>query len=294
MSEETLDQISDSELFSKAMAPEAPPAETATEEPVTDTAPAERVRDEKGRFAPKAQEEAAPEVEATQEQPEAEDTKPGFNIPSWRLKEEADHRREAERRAAQLEAMLEQYEQKLKAFEPKPEPTPFPDIFASPEELPNYFNSQIEAVKADYQRELRAAVANMSMQRAHDRHGDAFMEAFQAITARPMDDPIRQQVINSPDPGEALVKAYKREQTLTQVGDDPAAYREKLKAELLTDKDFLAAAIEAVRGQASAQPTNNRIDLPPSLNKAAGSASQSDVGSMSDAHLFRQAMAGKR
>lgn len=266
----TLDSVLSDEPVVETVEAEAPQeAEAETKE--------ERARDEKGRFVAK---EAPTEPEVV-ETPKEE--KPD-HIPSWRLREEAENRREAERRAAQLESMIAQYEQRLKAMEPKPEPQKFPDIFAEPESLQTYLQQMIEGERSKMQQEFKAAVANMSLQRAHDKYGDQFMEAYQEIISRPIDDPVRQQVINSPDPGNTLVNLYQREKTIQEVGTDPAAYREKLKAELLADQAFLAEALQAAKGVASAQPTQ-KINLPPSLNKATA-ARNSDDGDMSGGSLY--------
>ena len=283
-------EVSDQEIFNESVAAEpvtitdAPPTEEAA--PVETVAEkAERERDEKGRFVAK---EAAPEPE----QPAAveDNEKPEHRIPSWRLREEAERARGAEQRAQQLEQMLAQYEQRLKALEPKPEPQKFPDIFAEPEALPQYLNQVLSQEREKMQSEFKAAIANMSLQRAHDKYGDTFMEAYQDVISRPVDDPVRQQVINSPDPGTTLVQLYQREQTIKEVGTDPTAYRNKVLEEALKDKDFLAKALDAARGVASSQPTQT-IKLPPSINKATAAANMDGDTDTGDRGMYRHAIA---
>jgi hypothetical protein len=272
MAEETIESV---EITLDDVLTDKPETEAPAEE--TPAEAGERLRDDKGRFA--AAEEPEPVVETPREE------KPELHIPSWRLKEEADHRREAERRAAQLESMLAQYEQRLQAMQPKPEPEQFPDIFAQPEALPQYFQSMLQREREQMKAEMRAVVANVSLQRAHDKYGDAFSAAYKEILSRPIDDPMRQQVINSPDPGNELVSLYQREQTYREVGSDPQAYREKVKAELLQDKEFLAQAIEAAKGVASAQPTQ-KIEMPPSLNKASAARSNAPADVNYGRHMY--------
>jgi hypothetical protein len=135
--------------------------------------------------------------------------------------------------------------------------------------------------------------ANFSLRLAHNKHGEVFTEAFQEVMQRPLQDPMRQQVINSSDPGETLVSLYQRERTLKEVGTDPAAYRAKILEDALKDPSFLAQAMQSARQTAGAQPKpNNKIDLPPSLNKVA-SANSGEDGDDSDSSVFSYAI-GRR
>jgi hypothetical protein len=122
------------------------------------------------------------------------------------------------------------------------------------------------------QTRLRGLEANFSLRLAHMQHGEMFEKAFSEAEARANrgDPSIMQTVANSSDPGQTLVNWYKREQVISQVGDDPAAYREKLQEQLLSDPAFLAKALEKAKAVAGAQPSN-KIDIPPSLSKASGS-----------------------
>jgi hypothetical protein len=43
------------------------------------------------------------------------------------------------------------------------------------------------------------------------------------------------QVMNSPSQGEAIVEWFKREQTMREIGTDPASFRERLRAEILAE-----------------------------------------------------------
>jgi hypothetical protein len=96
-----------------------------------------------------------------------------------------------------------------------------------------------------------------------------------------------QNVINSPDPGETLVRWYKREETLRQVGDDTSAYQQRVLEEALNNPEFLAKAIEKAKGVASANPS--QVKLPPSINKMASAASSHDESDMSPAALYQYA-----
>jgi hypothetical protein len=298
MTEETIDQISDADVFNEAIA-DAPKVETeAPEKEQTEEAKAEdRVRDEKGRFVAKDKDEepgdeSPPVAEAALEEapPEPVKEKPD-HIPSWRLKEEADARREAmqraeaaERTAQQFQAQLAQLQQQLQALQPQPEPI---DIFANPE-------AYTARVEQTMEQRLKAMEGNFSLRLAHYKHGELFGEAWQEMTSRTQsgDDSMRQQVLASNDPGETLVTLYQREKVVKEVGPDPIAYKSKILEEALKDPQFLAKAMQTARQTAGAQPTNNKIDLPPSLNKVA-SAHSGDDGDDSDSSVFNYAI-GRR
>jgi hypothetical protein len=57
--------------------------------------------------------------------------------------------------------------------------------------------------------ELKNAVINSSMERAHERHGEDFQRAFQELTSMATDHPAARQIVtaitNNPDPGAALM-----------------------------------------------------------------------------------------
>jgi hypothetical protein len=289
MTEEILDQISDADVFKEAIT-DAPKAETeAPEKEQTEEAKTEdRVRDEKGRFVAKDKDEesgdeSAPVPEAALEEAPQEPVKEKpDHIPSWRLKEEADSRREAERRALAYEQQLAQLQQQMQAMQQPKEPI---DIFANPE-------AYTQSIEQQMGEKLRAMEANFSLRLAHNKHGDVFTEAFNEVMQRPLQDPMRQQVINSPDPGETLVSLYQRERTYKEVGTDPIAYKAKVLEDALKDPQFLAKAMQSARQTAGASPTNNKIDLPPSLNKVA-SAHSGDDSDDSDSSVFSYAI-GRR
>jgi hypothetical protein len=270
MTEDNQETISDADVFKEATAPE--PVAEAKPEPVETEAAAdegkpERERDEKGRFKPKDEggDENPPAVAALEvpaEQPKAE--KPDHRIPLTELLNEREKRQNAERERQAYEQQLHQLQQQLQQYQQPKEPI---DIFADPQ-------AYTQSIEQQMTEKMRAMEANFSLRLAHYKHGDTFTEAYKEVMQRPLQDPMRQQVINSPDPGETLVQLYQRERTIKEVGTDPTAYKSKVLEEALKDPEFLARAMQSARQTASAQP-NNKIDLPPSLNKVAAAHSGS-------------------
>lgn len=286
--QETIDQISDAEVFNEALADESKAPEPAPEpSPEPEPQTEERPRDEAGRFVAKDKEAESKPVE----QPEPREEKSEGNIPSWRLKEEADARREAlaqletERRQREtFQRQLWELQQKLQAKEQLPE-EPI-DIFADPD-------AWKQAERRKFEGEMRQMRGEMSLQLAGIKYGDQTLkDAFQALQTEVMSGNTtpHRLVMESNNPGETLVSWFKREQTMKLVGDNPETFVEKVLNEALEDRDFLAKALEKARGVATTQPT--QVKLPPSLNKA--TASQSNAGpsdtDTSDTAIFNYAM----
>lgn len=277
--------VTDVEMYDSAVADEAPKEEPPTEEPKEG-----RPRDEKGRFASKEPE--APQEEPPQEEPQTtQEEQPkeerSDHIPSWRLKEEADAKREAIERATKYEAELENLKRQMWQMQAesqqKPQEEPI-DIFADPDA----YQSQVNQTMED---RFRAMEGNFSLRLAAYRYGDTFNEAWQDMINRTMsgDDSFRQQVMRSPDPGETLVQLYQRERVISEVGRDPTEYKNKVLEDALKDPQFLAKAIEAAKATAGAQPSSTKVELPPSLNKATAAQSPERAQEMTDSSLYNYA-----
>lgn len=232
---------------------ETPAEETPVEAPAEEApveAKTERVRDEFGRFVAKE----APK----------EETRDNNRIPLAELMKERDSRQAAQRELDNLRQQFWALQNQVQQAQQRPqEPI---DIFANPEAYQQHVEGTLNS-------RLRAMEGNFSLRLAAYKHGDAFHEAWAEMARRTQsgDDSIRQQVMASPDPGETLVQLVQREKVMSEVGSDPNAYIQKKLDEALRDPAFLAKAVEAARVAAGAQATQNKIELPRSLNKVAGS-----------------------
>lgn len=286
MNEDTLD---DQEIFDAATEPEAKTEAPQEAEAKTEEA-ANPVEDESGRlrdpvtkrFVAKdksGDDESPAEVQA--DEPEQVKESKDHRIPLTELLNEREKRQAAERERQNFQQQLWQLQQQLQAKERQEEPA---DIFADPQA----YQSQVQQ---SMDQRLKAMEGNFSLRLAAYKHGDAFHEAWAEMMNRTQsgDDSMRQQVLQSPDPGETLVQVYQREQTLKEVGTDPSAYKAKVMEDALNDPEFLAKALEKARAQAGTQPKNNKIDLPPSLNKVASAASATDDSDMSDRGVYSYA-----
>lgn len=271
----------DKELFESAFQDEAP-EQVATPEPET---PQERPRDEHGRFAPKAQEEAAqPAPVLEKPEPKTE------GIPSWRLKEEAEARRAADERANRLEREMAELRQQVtqqsskKAEPEQPAPEPWD---------PGYTEYVQNQAAAAVQSRYEAAIQAMAKETAYARHTEEVVTAaekafVEANNSRTLDQADFHRVMNAPNRYSAVVEWHKRQQVFSTVGNDPNAWLEKQLEERLKDPAYQAQLIERIRG--TAQPGTRPVtQLPPSLNKvtrAAASAEDDD----SDAGLLKSAL----
>lgn len=294
---ETVANLSSDELFKGAMTDETPSPQPAEPSP-----PAEPTdgpsRDERGRFASKDQAPSAPAA-ATQQPPDpAQATPPapddGGPVPSWRHRELREQRDAADHRARQLEAALIDYDRRMRAMQDQVRqqqaPAPqVPDMIADPDAYHQHVQQTVEE-------RMRNMEANFSFRLAHNAHGELFEQAYTDMIRRAErgDPSVVRAVMQSPDPGIAMVNWYRREQTLTKVGDDPDKWFEQQLRERLKDQKFAGQIVEQIRGGIAPQANGNNsapnVQLPPSLHGVASAAPNlAAPGDMSDASLFHHA-----
>lgn len=270
----------DKELFESAFQDEAP---VETPEP---EAPQERPRDEHGRFANKAQEEAeqpAPLLEKPEPKTEG--------IPSWRLKEEAEARRAAEDRASRLDREMAELRQQVAQSSKKAEPEqPAPEPW-DPGYTQYVQNQAASAVEARYETAIQAMAKETAFARHTEDVVTAAEKAFvEANNSRTLDQADFNRVMNAPNRYSAVVDWHKRQQVYSTVGNDPNAWLEKQLDERLKDPAYQAQLIERIRGTAQPQPGTRPVtQLPPSLNRATRAVSSAEDDD-SDAGLLKSAL----
>lgn len=291
---ETIDTVDDKELFQSAIEevptrePEPAPATVAAQDS------AEKPRDEKGRFVAKEQQEQPEAVTpAPEEKPEG--------IPSWRLKEEADARREALQRAEQAERSAWEFQRKLEQLQqqvqqlhqPKQEPV---DWFQDPSAALKQHLSPIEQQFQALQSNLVLRASKAEAIAAYGRETVVQMEEAvgQAMrSGHPDMAMLSVQMRQSDDPVGIAMKWYQQDKLLKDTGGDLEKFKAKVLEDALKDPSWQAKAIELARGQAGTARPN--IQLPPSINRATGSGgSVPDNNDMSDAALFAHAISGRR
>ena len=232
-------------------APEAPPEQ--------EPAPQE---------APEQEQEAPAEAPEQEDAPEIEAPKPGERtVPLAALeKVRRDHKERAARLEGELAELRRQYEEaKRVAQQPAapPPPPPQPQYIPNPAQDPQAF--------AMWQQEQLALSAidarlNMSEIQARKEYGAEAVEAAaaefkQAMQANPS---LRQELYQQPHPYEWLMKRAETLKLQKEIGDDPAAYRARLRAEI-------EAEMQAAQPAAPA-PVSPAARLAPSLANARSAA----------------------
>jgi len=259
---------------------------------------AEPARDERGRFAAKAEETATPQqpektVEATQPQ-QPEPSRDDHGIPSWRLKEEADAKREALERAQRYERELEDLRRAFAATQqqlaPKPE---IPSVWENPD---GYFDHRIPQAIDPVKSEISQLREFYSKRDAVRTHGaETVQAAYKAMDqAARSGDPEAlaavARVKQSMDPYGDIVTWHKKQTIFSTIGDNPDAFFEKtLEDRIAKDPSFQAKLLERIRGQAQQRPSTV-TPLPPSLNKMAAAVQPVEEDDGGEAGLLRNAL----
>jgi hypothetical protein len=279
--------MDDKELFEAAVSDT--PVETATETPEVQT---DQPRDDKGRFAAKA-EDAEQEVEqvAQTEQKPVEQKPDEAHVPSWRLREEREAREAAERRAQEERAYWQRQLQEVQARLPKEAPAR-PDMFENPDGFVEHGVRQaVDPVKS----ELQATREFYSRKDAIREHGQEAVKAAYDALAQGLNnrDPeavaTYQRAMSSMDPYGDIVTWHQQRAVYSQIGKDPNAWFEKTLADKLSDPTFAGSILQKIQQTSNPQRTNI-VQLPPSLSRVPAAAPRvDDEGDLSDASLFKYA-----
>lgn len=288
----------DKELFNAVMSdePVAEPQPAPEPEVKAEETPEPQPRDELGQFAAKPEtpeEQPAPQEPPAEPEPRREDHRiPLAEHLSVRERaQNAERERDGERQRNQdLERRLQAMERQLsEARQPKPET---PDVWADPE---GYVRSQIATVGQGQE----AALERMSRAFAVDKYGAeavnaAMAELEQQMQADPNARFEHQRIMASDHPYGELVNWHRRQSAFKEIGDDPAAYKQRVIEEALKDPEVIKRVVESARAQAQQPPANGQsrsplVDLPPSLNRTTGNGGQAPApAARTDAEMFKE------
>lgn len=267
-------------------------------------------RDEKGQFKAKD----------AQEKSEVEPLQKG-RVPVAELLSERKARQAAEERAtavetkaaadlaamnARLDNILLSQQRQAQPVTPAVKPEK-PDMFAEPEKYEQWLRNDI--ANTFTQQRVESSLSD-----AHETHGEAFVKAYQELTGINIvnaadrsvaglnrQDPVAQATVSrimaAPNPGRELMRWHTQQQTLREVGNDPAKYREGIETQarekLMKDPEFrkqILADLKAEASGANGGAPRNVVRIPKSLSDAAGgvSANRGDMHSLgdSDAEVF--------
>lgn len=177
-----------------------------------------------------------------------------------------------------------------------------PDLFENPQAFVDHFSKGVDQKLGAQTQQLGNMRVELSMQIASAVHGETFDKAFAALKSLNPRDPDAQMTVRrimaSDNPGRAVIDWHKRNETLREVGDDPAKFRERVATEtreaLMKDPDFRKQLLAELRGEAETGDNGRprtAVRLPRSLNGAPGNAAHSEggVGDGSDRAVFDSA-----
>lgn len=286
------------EIMAEAQTEPTPETETTTEQQ-TETASedAGQSRDDKGRFAPKA--ETPPEQQ--EEQPQEPTTEPDegkAGVPQAALHASRQREKESRQENEQLRNQLAQMQGQIELLsrsvnQPRPQvqqPQEQPqkvDFWADPDQWGQTLLSPI-------QQQLQQQHERTSRILAVQQHGQETVEGAyramgQAIQANPSMRGELQRIMQADHPFDELVRWHKQTEAMKTVGNDPEAWFTSRLEAMLSDPQQSAGLVERLRGTAATNTNRSApvTQVPPSLNRMPGGTASSD---MSDEALFSQAM----
>lgn len=268
----TNEELSDTDLFNEAMN-DGETVETQVEQP-------EQVQE--------TETQAVQETEPTQEQRQQVDDN-AAQVPSWRVREINEEKRQLADRVRALEAERVSWQANQQRQQPQEREQQKP-VKVDPLLDPDGYAKQ---VREDIRNEILAERREESLQTAAEKYGDEFKEAYTAAQQK-IDPALRARMQASRDPGETLIKWHRENKQRAEIGDDLAAYKQRLRDEALKDPEFRKAAMEAWRNEGQqSQQVNGRpnVQLPPSLSSASRSNAairNENAQDVSDRELFQQ------
>jgi hypothetical protein len=226
----------------------------------------------------------APETEPSTEQPEAEGTEAtqggqkmvpheALHAEKQKVKryteEVADFRKQLQESNAAWDRRMAQF---MEAVKPKKEQQTPPDFYENPvaatrHEVNGLVSPQFEQMTQALMANARLVAGVKYTDEKVDEAERAFIEAIQSNKIDPAD---YQKVLNSPNRYAAAVQWHQRKQAQEEIGDDPAAFRARLEAEILTKHGLTPQGQQ--QGQ---QPVANPTVMPSNLATARSVAPRS-------------------
>jgi hypothetical protein len=184
-------------------------------------------RDDAGRFAPKETGDSevppAEPVVPAGVSPAPEVPREQHSVPlSVLLEERKTLREQQDRERNEFQRQLQEMRQSLaQVTQPKPQPVQIPD---PNEDLEGFLRFQQQAWSV----QMDDREASISEYMARDKYGDdACSEALRAAQQAG----VVQHFTSGPDRWGRLVKWHKQQSAVAEIGDDPNAYRERVRAE---------------------------------------------------------------
>lgn len=201
----------------------------------------------------------------------------GPHVPRKALEDERKKRQEIERRFTDLERRLNDMMQPKEQAQPQQAPDPWAD----PEAAMTYQRNELQSAFARQMYETRVALSSEIL-RAQKSDFDEVVAEFVQHAQR--DPGLHNAVLNHPNPAAFAYQQGQRIRFLNEVGNDPAAYKAKLREEVMAEmgqgqqpavaqqsSSPALAPPKSLAATTSAQPRNNKGQF------ASGPASLDDI-----------------
>jgi hypothetical protein len=228
-------------------------------------------------------------------------------IPPGRLREETEARRQAERRAIELEARLAAIERQQQPQQPRQRA----DVFENPSA---FVQEEVQPILDPVTQQISQMREFYSRREATRDHGAEKVKAAydwiaEGLASRdPEAVTVYQRAMQSMDPFGDITKAHLQRQTYQEIGGDLNAYRQRVLEEsrqsildeAMKDQAFQAKVLEAARAQAQAaggtiaRPAGAVASLPSITRVGAAALSEGQQPDLSDAELFDATTSRKR
>lgn len=236
LGEEVEEVATEPEIEAEAVEAVEEAPEPEGQEPEVEAEPDPVPRDEKGKFTKKDKPDG--------QEPEA------WSYAAY--KDEKENKQRYKREAEELRAEVE----RLRTQQPQQKRI---DPIDDPEGFERSLEQRLE------QRLLNERI-QFSERFARSQYGEEMWEQTNGwLMTQP--DGFRQQFLQSSDPCGDAVKAFKRHQAMQEIGDDPAAYRERLEAEI---RERVLAEMQPAAPQQPSQPKPSNFASARSAGKRTG------------------------
>jgi hypothetical protein len=236
----------------------SPPDVDFFHQPVTEAVPPQQQQPVPGQEQPPAQ----------QQQPQQHQVPLGELIDERKRRQQAeDLQRNQQRRIDQLEQMMARFSQPPQQPQPRIDPLEDPDAF-------------VQSIENRMEQRFLNMTLNESERRARVAHGADAVEAALDAAQR---SGFAQAFVSKPDAYGEMVRWHKAQQLQETIGEDPNAYKERLKAEV---KQQLLAEMR----QGTPPPSN----ITPPLSSATRADPNQPAAIGSDKDFFNDMMNRKR
>lgn len=226
--------------------------------------PAQRERDEHGRFRKRDDgDEGEDEGEGEGGEEDDQEQQRSEAIPAWRLREVAEERRQLREQMAAIQRERDAYAARVAAYERQQRELQRqqqrPDFISDPAGYHQWVEQERQRMREEFRGEMRNARINETFEAIREQEPERFQRAWATLCrAGEQGDPIFERVRNAQQPGRALMRWFGDLEVLHEIGGDINSFRQKEADRLMADPEFRKAAMEQWRDQANGDGRGER------------------------------------